>query len=43
MIPSTLLSKLHRAISIALNVAAVSVVKYGLPVPAPKITHLPFF
>jgi uridylate kinase len=29
-------------ISIALNVAAVSVVKYGLPVPAPKITTLPF-
>ncbi len=29
-------------ISIALSVAAVSVVKNGLPVPAAKITTLPF-
>ena len=29
-------------ISAALNAAVVSVVKYGLPVPAPKITILPF-
>ena len=30
------------SISIALKLAAVSVVKKGFPVPAPKITTLPF-
>ena len=42
--PSTLVPLMIASafISTALNDAAVSVLKYGCPVPAPKITTLPF-
>ena len=36
-------NKISAFISVALNTAAVSVVKYGFPVPHPKITTLPFY
>jgi hypothetical protein len=43
-IPSTLVpfKITSDSISIALSTAAESVVKYGFPVPPPKITTLPF-
>ena len=42
--PSTFvaLKTISAPISIALRAAAVSVVKHGLPVPAEKMTTLPF-